>query len=388
MTRSTYAIINPELLTWAREESYLSLDEAAEYLSITLEKIKSWESGETKPTVTQLRNIAKKYKQPFAVFYLPTAPERRRVNVKDYRRLPGGGIRKLSNSIFFELRNAYEKRDIALELYQDIQKQPMQFSAEKFIDSTPEGIASQIRNELNITDQKQHKWKDTRIAFNYIREALESLGVLVLQTRDVELSEMRGFSIYESILPVIVVNRKDSYSGRTFTLLHELTHLIFRESGICNLDEDNSLPPEESSTEIMCNKVAGLSLVTKNSILSEDIVEQNNGPIWKDGLLVELSKRYSVSKEVILRRLLDLGMTNEIFYREKRTQFIREYQELPQRDGFIPPAINIVSLSGRLYVSLVLTAVSKNRITLGDASDYLGLKFKHFNKVAEVIGSL
>ena len=63
--------------------------------------------------------------------------------------------------------------------------------------------------------------------------------MLVFQLQGISTDEMRGVSIAENILPVVAVNVKDKPNGRTFTLLHEFTHLLLRQSGICDLDESS-----------------------------------------------------------------------------------------------------------------------------------------------------
>ena len=58
----------------------------------------------------------------------------------------------------------------------------------------------------------------------------------MFQSITVELASMRGFSITEFPLPVIVVNRKDMLKARVFTMLHEFVHLLLHIGGTCDLD--------------------------------------------------------------------------------------------------------------------------------------------------------
>ncbi len=46
---------NPTMIKWAREDAGFSLDE----LPQSLKKAEKWESGEEKPTWSDLRNLAK-----------------------------------------------------------------------------------------------------------------------------------------------------------------------------------------------------------------------------------------------------------------------------------------------------------------------------------------
>ena len=58
--------------------------------------------------------------------------------------------------------------------------------------------------------------------------ALEEAGVLVLATErgGVSTNEMRAFSLYFDVVPVIVVNGSDGARGRLFSLAHEYAHLL------------------------------------------------------------------------------------------------------------------------------------------------------------------
>jgi transcriptional regulator with XRE-family HTH domain len=83
-----YASPQTGLLAWARTSAGLSIEEAARKVGANAEKLSSWEDGESRPTIGQLRKLAHIYKRPIAVFYLPVPPEDP-MPPKDYRRLPG-----------------------------------------------------------------------------------------------------------------------------------------------------------------------------------------------------------------------------------------------------------------------------------------------------------
>src|ERR1017187_9694215 len=82
------AIVKPELLVWARESAHFQPHVAAKKANVPVERLLEWETGETSPTINQLRTLANIYKRPLAVFFLPEAPEQFDV-MRDFRRLPG-----------------------------------------------------------------------------------------------------------------------------------------------------------------------------------------------------------------------------------------------------------------------------------------------------------
>src|SRR2546428_6352015 len=150
----------------------------------------------------------------------------------------------------------------------------MVFEAVASTEEDPETVGDRLRNVLGITYEVQREWRNTRVAFNAWREAAEGVGVLVFQATDVPVAELRGYSISVDPLPVVVVNRKDSYSGRSFTLLHEMTHVLLRSGGLCDL-------AGEQAIEIFCNHAAGAALVPSGSLLKEQtVLAHGESPEW------------------------------------------------------------------------------------------------------------
>ena len=75
MTESIEAIIKPELLIWARKSAGLTLADAAKKAQVSEDKLNEWETGKSRPSISQLRKLGKVYKRPIAVFYLPEPPK-------------------------------------------------------------------------------------------------------------------------------------------------------------------------------------------------------------------------------------------------------------------------------------------------------------------------
>ncbi|PXF61788.1 MAG: hypothetical protein C4B59_02770 [Candidatus Methanogaster sp.] len=246
---------------------------------------------------------------------------------------------------------------MALNLIEDLYGKLPGFKHEISITDDPEMVGSQIRDILKVDSEKQKKVSGKYGAFNLWRAAIESAGVLVFQSTGVDVAEMRGFSINELSLPVIVLNSGDTPNGRIFTLLHEFAHIMLKEGGICDLNEDYDLPPEKQRIEIFCNHVAGAALIPREELLNEDIViRKTYGGDWNDDELSTLAKRFKISEEVVLRRLLICGLTTNSFYKTKRDGFRKKYEVISKksRGGFAPPDILAISRVGRAFVKLVL----------------------------------
>lgn len=376
------ALITPQVLQWARMRLDLSLQEASEYLKIKAEKLKSWEEGSEYPTVLQAKEIAKKYKIPYVYFFLSEPPK----NIKlpknqDYRTLSNHPIKAFSIELKSLLFDIMQRREVMLQLNEELSGEIPQFNYFFDIKKTNEKlIAEKLRKMLKIPEQQ--KFKTNHEALNFFRSALEKLGILIFQATDIELSEMRGLSVFEEIYPIIVLNRKDAPSARIFTLMHELAHLVTRTAGIC----DNSGMSELSSFEIelQCNHIAAQILVPEHLLKQNDEYAQLLNE-WNDDIVRQIANKFGVSREVIIGRLLTFNDITLNFYRQKIEQYTQEYYHGKQdakTDGFISPSIDRETQLGKTYINAVLTAYNQEIITARDAIQYFdGLRLKHFEKL-------
>ena len=200
------------------------------------------------------------------------------------------------------------------------------------------------------------------------------------------MAEARGFALYERQLPVIVANAKDSPRGRVFTILHELAHILLRQSPLCDLQEDHLPLAEDQRTEVFCNAVAGSILVPASALEREvnALGLRTDRPAESD--IETLSRRFSVSREVVVRRLLAMGRVSLAFYQSKRDQYLGAQRQESQREGgFAPPYSLRVRDLGKLYVRTMVSAYHQDAITSADLSNYLGLKLKHLPKVEQLV---
>lgn len=389
------ATIKGALLVWARETAGYSLEDAAKRLNVKPDRLAEWESDKDTPTVNQLRTLAQAYKRPLSVFYLQEVPAAFMV-MHDFRRLPGEGMRRYSPALLYEMRVAQQRRELALELYEELADQPPQFPLRAQMADDPEDLGRQIRETLNVSYAEQATWRQDRAGFNNWRLRIEGAGALVFQATRVPSDEISGMAIAEDVLPVIVVNRKDTPNRRTFSLLHEFAHVALRLSGVSDLDIEADRPPEDQRVEVFCNRVAAAALMPRERLLGEAIVVAHGAgnPLWADEEIEELARIYSVSREALLRRLLTFGRTTEAFYQEKRTQYLAEFRErrarereqLKDQDFMRNPSREALSDFGRPFVRLVLDNYYQDRITLSDVSGYLGVRVRHIEKIEQAIG--
>ena len=100
--------------------------------------------------------LAAKYHFSLAVFYLPEPPADI-APLRDFRRLPDSGDGAITPNLAFHIRGAYERRELALELYDDLRNKPEALPLKATIKADPEKVGQAIRDLLNVDDESLKK---------------------------------------------------------------------------------------------------------------------------------------------------------------------------------------------------------------------------------------
>ena len=385
MVKKVSALVNPALLKWARESFNLSVLDAAKKLGVNEKRMREWERGDNRPTFIQLMKLSKAYKRPAHVFYLSVAPKEDKhftsEGIKDLRKPPNSKPDKYSPHLIYELRMAYFRRESYFELSELLHEDIDHFKLHRKENEMAniEALASRIRDVIGVPLEQQFQWEKPTEAYKHWRRALEQLNILVFQTgaylgRSVEQNEMRGLAISVSPLPIIIVNGKDSPYARVFTLFHELGHLLLRQSAM-----RNNYSEYYGDDERDCNKFAGCLLVPEKILRQQVGTTKFTEPLNSNNAVVrELSGQFSVSREVIMRRLVDCGIAPLGYIPPKPPE------NESQRSGGGPPyRKKVLNWIGEPYSNLVLNAYDEGVITLPDVSTYLGVKIKHIEPIRE-----
>lgn len=387
MAKSVEAIINHQLLTWARESAGYTVEALAKKAKVKFEDLEDFERGTRRPSITQLRRLAEACKRHIACFYLPDAPKGDFQPLKDFRRQHGALEFHDSIKLGFEIRDAESRRETALELMRDIGEKPTAFAATANLSENAEAVGQRIRKLLGIDWESQVGWADPNEALNRWRAAVERSGVLVFQMSTVRASEVRALSIARNPLPIVLLNTKDHEHPRMFSLMHECAHLMLRTGGICDIREDAPRGRDEQEVEVFCNAVAGAALVPGAEFQEarEEYLRTHVGATVDD-IARTFSYRLKVSREVVLRRSLNFGFISEVIYRAKRDQYQKEFAELARKKkekggGFVSPPRKVISNLGLPYTRVVLNGYGLEKITSSDLSDFLGIKLRHLAKV-------
>lgn len=369
------AEVNPNILSQCREQIGLTIEQAGKKSLIrALEKI---EAGEKQPSFLQLERLASIYRVSPWVFLRKTLPDQYDFSntLTSFRKFSQASPADFGNyRIRFITVRVEQLRRLILELREDIGEPVKDFSPPKIKISNSIEAASSIRGWLGVKKTTNHE-------FDGWKKLLDDKGIFIFCTSKysdwskAEPELFRGFCIYSDTLPVVVINNSDALSAQSFTLFHELGHLLRKESSL-----DVSFPSQET-TEKWCDKFAS-ELLMPSEIFSQQIASLDMGhQLNKDvDNIDKVAKGFKVSSLACAFRMREANKISwerykeiEGFLRQRRTELKLKQQEekLPiQRNK----AREVLKQYGTLYAKSVVQAYRDNEIGLLKLCKLFGIK--------------
>jgi Zn-dependent peptidase ImmA (M78 family)/DNA-binding XRE family transcriptional regulator len=382
------AFITPNVLKWARESAKMSEETAAAKVSVTVDKFQEWENGTSKPTIKQAQTLAKAYKRPFALFFLPEIP-RDFQPLQDFRK---SGSKTLTTSSIFIIREIQQKQAWISDAFDDNDEIKLSFVGRFKINDNPQVVAKDILKTLDI--HPAH-YKSENPIKEWI-DAAETKGIFVSRTSFIhsrlklDSDELQGFAIADSYAPFVFVNSEDWNAPQLFTLLHELAHIWIAETGISN-DVEPEMKNKEKfhPVELFCNEVAANALMPKDIILNFGTqIYQNSKEVFK------MAKLLGVSSFALIVRALNLGLISNLQYQKLKKQADIDFAEYlkretekkaKQKEKENPGGPNYFLLqlnrNSRLFTQTVLDAFRGGSIEPTLASNLLNVQINKFQKL-------
>ena len=370
------AIVRPDLLVWARESAGYSAPEAGKRLHVRPAQIESWERGEKRPTFPQARAMAKLYRRPFNLFFLPEPPSDPD-QPADFRANPEV-LAEQSPELRWQLRRARLLRDAAVELAEANPAAFPPFPLRVQTKESPSAVARKIHGVFDPILENRGKWRTADDAFRGWRRAIEAVGALTFMARGIRASEMSGATLAFDVAPTILINAADHANRRVFSLLHELVHVALRKDGLSDSWDDDAA--DRFAVERFCNAVAAEALVPTSELTKHHLVVGRRPGArlpWTDGELEDLARHFLVSREAILRKLVDLQLVSKNQYGQWRAAHPYQPQK-PDDDTEKEGGPSYYTLKihelGTRYLRTVFDSFRADRINLADVCDYLGMR--------------
>ncbi|MDX2048776.1 MAG: XRE family transcriptional regulator [Chitinophagaceae bacterium] len=384
---SDRAFITPKVFKWARESARMSLEEASAKVSVSSDKLNDWEEGTSQPTIKQAEALAKAYRRPFAIFFLPDIP-RDFQPLQDFRRKTA---KKLGTASTFIIREIQQKQAWISELYSDNEEAELPFVGKFSIKSNPQLVAKDILSTLKIdplnysTDNPIKEW---------ITNA-EKNGIFISRTSFIhtrlklDSEELQGFTICDKYAPFVFLNSDDWNAPQLFTLVHELAHVWIAASGISNeiepeLKHKDKLHP----IELFCNEVAA------NTLLPVELMQRIEHSTFNSSKSVfNLSKKLGVSSFAFLYRAYSTGLIPLNKYRELKKDADEDFQEFLRKEeekvikakekkkGGPDYFMLLVNKNSHLFTKIVMDAFRGGHIQPTQASSLLNTQVNNFPKL-------
>ena len=358
--------INTDILQQCREQIGLTLFEVEERIK-TIAEI---ESGTKKPTFKQLDKLSGLYKVPRWVFIAKQLPKKYQFDraVSAFRKFAESNADIFSDYKVRGLTEQVERfRDLILELLDDLGESIVSFNPPEVRENTnPEAGARQIRNWLGLSDEK--------FDFETWKKLLEEKGVFVFMTSKykgwshIDKMLLRGLAIYHSTLPIIIINDSDAKKAQSFTLFHELGHLLKKESAIDDWEY------HERNTEDWCDKLAG------NILMPARLFHNAASSIDNLNTVKSIARNFKVSAYACLVRLRQLEIINQNTYEDYEVQIIDEFTKLQEKlkDSTGGPSRDrpqeVLNQYGHIYTNVLFQAYHNQEIGLHKLSKLFNLK--------------
>ena len=367
--------VNPIVLKWARETAGYRIKDVVEKIDrkhVTSEVVQDWENGKSSPTYSQLEKLAYEiFKRPLALFFFPEPPKEETPK-QSFRTLPHEEIELLKPKLLYLIRKAMVFRENIKELFDNINpaKKKIYINFEINASDSVSDVAIDVRNYLGVSLDKQYGLKSTEDALKYWRNLLEKHGIFIFKDAFKE-DDFSGFCLYDDVFPIIYINNSQPKIRQIFTLFHELAHLLFKTGGIDIKNDDfiHNMSGNNKQIEIFCNQFAGEFLVP-----SEDVKKHLRNKDINDNLLSELASKYSVSREVILRKCLDLRYIDHDFYNAKVRIWKSERLKSTISESGGNYYLTQKAYLGDHYVETAFGKYYTGNISKLQLSDYLGIK--------------
>lgn len=338
------------------------------------------------PTVIQAKKIASCLHVPFAGLYMnpDQIPLEKIPKIRNMRSMYGG-VTIDDSALNIALLDLLSERTFLHNTAKELGINLTIFSASAPTGDDPKHWASEIRRQFEIEIDKQYKSTSARQFYLYLRKQIEDKGVFIHCFSDVSVDELRGVAIFDDI-PIIGINKDDRPPAKSFSIIHELVHILKRESSLCNDMQDSYAGVNE---EVFCNAVAGELLLPTEELLNFMAQKSIDSPYQLDDFKT-IAARFSVSREVVVRRLLNTGRITQGEYEiicshfKQEIENDREKQKIARQNGLstgIPRNMSreAYDKTSTTVCKALLRGYAEDYFSKQDISHHLGINLKHID---------
>ena len=334
--------VNPEILRWARETAGLEREEAARKLQIrdaygvrAVDRLAALERGDTEPTRPMLLRMAKQYHRPLVTFYMSKPPRVGR-RTAGFRRLTADIPPQKGALLDAIIRDSLARQGLVRAALEDTEEaNPLPFIGSVSQSDGEAAALGALGSLLDVTAKTFHAQPNADAAFNVLRMDVEANGIFVLLKSDlgsyhtaIETDVFRGFAIADDLAPFVVINDRDARSAWSFTLLHELVHLLLGQSGMIASYHSEL----DRVVENFCDDVAGEFLLPTKTLNALPLINPRGGIEQITERISDVSQSKNLSRAMVAYRAFRGGLIERRVYTNLRRIFRDQwYRERDRR---------------------------------------------------------
>lgn len=379
--------IAPSILKELRKKLDMDIALVASKLDVEEDVLVSWESEGVEVDIKTARKLSTIYKHPWTIFFLESIPHKKTLPEK-FRALFDEGVGRYSDKLYSALHNAERLLLVAEEI--DARK-PDWDDLRGLANYTDDvaSLSSRFREWLGISIEEQKEWRDKKLALSRWISALEGKGILICEVA-FPMEDGRAFCLSDNVRVVITLNKEDSSAGKIFSLFHEMHHVL--TIGVKYFELLNELVFEgHDKEEVDANAFAGRFLLPTSDLYSFPTYKEAKS---RDGFIRKLAKDFSVSEQMVIRRLLDAGYMSRTEFKNRNATLIEEFrlhkEKEADKDFYLPKGYNLwqrnkIKRNSRGFTADVYNAYSRKEITYLEIGRYLDFKLKHIPIVESLL---
>ena len=410
--------VNPDNLVWARETAGMTLQDAVAKVGIrgtrgmaAIDRLTALERGDEEPTRPLLVKMARQYRRPLLTFYL-AAPPRRDDYGADFRTLPGTRTPEQGALLAALVRNLRSRQEmVRAALEAEDEAEPLPFVGVLLdpgaLETQTESLRRVLRHNAEAAHLSQRALEaiarvlgddlgaatyyaqpNAEEAFRLLRSRTEGAGAFVLLKGDLgshhtalDPEVFRGFVIADNVAPFVVINDNDSRAARSFTLLHELTHLLLGQTGFAGV-------VAETEVEEFCDRVAAEWLLPPWA-LGKVGIERGRDIAEQKQLIGAFARKSNLSRTMVAYRLLRANRLERSTFEHLRAEFREEWRQLRdrrrtrQRESEGGPSYYAVRRHrvGQGLLTFTRRLVGSGALSTTKAARILGVKPPHVGKM-------
>ncbi len=372
---------NAAAMNWAIERSGLDRDS----LIKKWPKLEQWIDGSHSPTIKQIRDFADTVHINVSALFSDALPDRG-LQIADFRTVDDHGTAyptpELYDTINLMMRRQQWMRDyFSHENYSAVDYVGL-FSNKPMNYKTAEYLAEYLHELLGLADNWAEGYKTVNDAFKALKSSIERVGISVVVNgvvndnthRVLKVDEFRGFVLSDTIAPLIFINGRDAKTAQMFTLVHELAHLAYSQTGVSNPSDE--LDGKDSDMEKFCNRTAADFLVPTALLLQK----------WEHASLgvyertERIARQLKVNFVVVARKAKDIDLiTRQTFfeiYNKYQSNVPLQFKGKGGGDYYLTKQYKL----GSVFSDAVWAAVNTGFISYRDAYDLTGMGSDSFRK--------